>query len=226
MACPSTTKPPPAAAEPAYPPLSWTAPSCVAYAAFNRGYACLDFSFQTSATGPEDIEPFDFTTWKPVPGTSWGGHKALQLMANESTLVPIAEKSYDSDSSVKDAQTEVAAQRQAVEQGFDATLETAAPLENGVWTDVAGASLRFRSRLQVDGATEYYVGSLEFVCPGALASSAKELLPKQRGQIASVFAAKDATAIVVSVLESGGEGGGWAFRTNNIRIDIAAICGS
>ena len=227
-ACSSGDKPPPAAPEKTSPfaglEVPWTDPLCFGYAPEAESYACLDFAFKTDATGPDEMSPLDFTTWKPTPDVGWSGHHAIELVAGERSSVKLAHKAHDATLDIERTQSMRAALVEIEDKGYGAGV-VGKPLENGTWVDIQGVSLRFRSTSKIEGNSQYYLGSLQLVCADEPVSSAIELLPKQRGDFASVFAAKGATAIIASVVESGGEDGGWYFRINNVHIDLTERCG-
>lgn len=227
-ACSSAPPPPVAAPESKSPfadlEISWTEPQCFGYRSEDGSYACLDFAFKTDATGPDTPEPLDFTTWKPLPDVAWGGHKAVELVGGERSVVKIAARAHGTAGDIENSQSLRAALVELEDKSFGSAGLTAAALEPGEWIDVAGASLRFRTQYTNGDDGDYHLGSLQLVCANAPVSSAVELLPEQRGRQAIAFAAADASSLVVSVLESGGQGGAWYFRINNVRVDLSERC--
>lgn len=231
VACPSGPQTPPAQPEQKSPladvRIGWNEPYCFAYAADSDSYACLDFAMRVDKAGPEELEPMDFTKYQPDPDIAWSGHKSFVQVAAERSTIELTKKNHDAATDVTRPLSQLAALTELEQRGYRPAGIVATSLEPGEWVDIAGLSLRFRSRYHTaddKDPDDYYMGSLQLVCPDAMVSSAIELLPGKRGQLAVVFHAPEAKSLVVSVVESGGTGGAWYFKILNVRVDPASRC--
>jgi hypothetical protein len=198
--------------------LRWDRPSCFGYSAADRGYACVDFAVGADAGDPG---LGDFEQYAAPAATAWHGHKAIALVAAETTRLAIASKEYDRSRRIARERTPRAAVKLALARGYRRPVRRSRPLPIGRWTRFHGTRLRFDTRMHEGDASYQNHGQLRLRCPSGTIVT---VVADNQAESAVAFAARRAPTLAIGFVEVDGGEGAEYYNSRYIRLDPAALC--